>query len=97
MSNGDDLRERLRDASRRVADETDRELDEKLTKLRKATESDLEALKPQITDAAEYEKLIAVVKEANERNESLAQLKDRLKQFGSGMQAVLKQAVDLLK
>ena len=96
MSNGDDLRDRLKRASREAADETDRQLEAEITALKSATTADLEALKPHITDAEIYAQLIAAVKESTDRNESIAQLRDRVKRLGAGVLGVAKKAVGLL-
>jgi len=97
MSNGDDdWRRRMREAADRAASDTDQELSAQLSALKETTTSNLEALKPQITDKESYEKLIQAVAESTQRNESLAQLEGRIRSLGSAVVSVAGKAAKLL-
>lgn len=96
MSRKDDLRKRLRDASRRSAEAADQELAPELEKIRLANTVDLENLKPKISDSEAFEALVAAVRESTTRNETVAQLHGRLKKLGSGVIRVAKEAAGLL-
>lgn len=86
----------LREKSRLSRQRADELLAEELQALKDATASDLESLRPQITDEETYDRLIAAVEEASRRNESLAQLKTRLEALGSTAVNVGKKAAKLL-
>ena len=72
-------------------------LEEELEALIEATSVDLEKLRPEITDKKTYDKLIAVVEESTRRNESLAELENRLKLLGTDAIRVGKKIAKLLK
>ncbi len=91
------MRAELEEQSREAATETDAILNDELVALKNATGADLDSLKPKITDKVVYEKLISAVKESTDKNESLAQLQDRLKTLGKTAINVGKEAVKLLK
>jgi hypothetical protein len=55
------------------------------------TSLDLAGLRPQVSDAASFDKLIAAVNESTRRNESIAQLKQRITDLGQGALAVAKE------
>jgi hypothetical protein len=59
--------------------------------LLKSTTVNLEALRPQISDQASFNQLIAAVAESTRRNESIAQLQQRITDLGKGALAVAKQ------
>ena len=64
-------------------DQTEKELSEIEANVFLQTTIDWEALRPQVNDPAIYDKLIAAVNEATQRNESVAQLNSRLQQLGT--------------
>ena len=77
MSNGmDDLAE---DAAREV----DNLFAAREAELMAETTFDWESIKPDLTDDAEYDRLMAIVGEATENNESLGQLVTRLRNLGA--------------
>ncbi len=96
MGRKEDLKKRLREDSRRSAEAADKELEGELEILRQANLLDLESLKPQISDPAAFDVLLAAVQEASAHNESLAQVKSRIKTLGKGVVQVAKEAAGLL-
>ena len=74
----------LRELARESMEEAVEIHEEELKALREAAHSDLERLRPNITDKTSYDNLIAAVEESTKKNESLSQLKERLKEAGSG-------------
>ena len=91
MSNGMD---RLADKTKA---KTDALLNDDEAKLLAATDVDLAGLKPQVSDAASFDKLVEAVIESTAKNESIAQLKQRLTDLGAGVLAVAKEVAPLLK
>ena len=79
-----------------VFKETDKELTDEEAELLLRTSIDWDALRPKVTDSAVYDQLIAVVNEATQRNESIAQLNDRLKQLGKEGVGLAKKVIGLL-
>ncbi len=78
MSNGmDDLAE---DAAREV----DKIFAKREAQLIADTTFNWESIKPELEDDAEYDRLMAVVKESTKKNESLGQLVTRLKDLAEG-------------
>ncbi|NIT51407.1 MAG: hypothetical protein GWO41_01280 [candidate division Zixibacteria bacterium] len=65
--------------------------------LRDATKTDLDALRPQVTDKETCDKLITVVNEATQRNESIAQLKSRIQNLGEVGVKTFKEVIALIK
>ncbi|HEY3489819.1 MAG TPA: hypothetical protein VGK27_06835 [Candidatus Deferrimicrobiaceae bacterium] len=96
MSGKDDLKAKLRQKSQESAQRTDALLAEEYESLNKATKTDLEALRPKITDQASYDQFIAVIEEANAKNMDLASLQTRLESCGAGVAQVAKAAVKFL-
>ena len=89
-------KEKLRIKSLRSRQRADELLEDELQALQNATRTDLENLRPNITDEETYNKLIAAVEEATRRNEDLAQLKARLEKLGSTAISVVRKAARLL-
>ena len=100
MTEQEDLEARMRaeleKQSEDASKETDEMLSEELDALKNATATNMESLKPKITDKETYDKIMDVVKESNENNESLAQLETRLKTLGTTAVKVAKEAIKLL-
>ncbi len=92
----DDLKNKLKKASSGAAAAADALLSEELSALKSASQSDLVALRPKISDQETYDKLIAIVSEATQQNMSLAELKDRLQQVGKAGLAIAKEVAGLL-
>lgn len=97
MSDYDDLKAKLTQKSDESAARADILLADELNTLKAATFTDLERLRPKITDQETYNKLIAVIDEATQNNLDIASLKDKLVQLGSVGMQVAKTAASLLK
>ena len=91
------MRAELEKQSKDAAKETNEMLREELDALKNATAADMESLKPRITDKETYDTLISAVQESTDKNESLAQLEERLKTLGTKAIQVGKEAVKLLR
>ncbi len=78
MTNG------MRNRAARTRERIDAQLAEIERNLLADTALDWAAIRPELADQAEYERLMAVVNEATERNESIGQLVSRLKALGAG-------------
>jgi len=91
MNDREKKKERLRRKSRIAREKADAALAEELQALKKATDTKLEELRPRITDEVTYDKLIAEVKEATARNESLAQFRERVEKLGPAALRVVKE------
>ncbi len=79
-----------------VFDETDRELADEEVGILLRTSIDWEGLRPQVTNAAVYDQLIAVVQESTRKNESIAQLRGRLQQLGQEGLKLVKKVIGLI-
>ena len=97
MASEEEIRRRMEEASRRAAEQADETLKEEFEALVAATELDLKALKPKITDQESYEILIREVRKSTADNESLAQFRQRLEDLGEGVLAVAAEAKVLLR
>lgn len=97
MTAKDDLKEKLKQKSKESAARADALLADELDALKRATNTDLEALRPKITDQTAYDQLIAVVEEASRKNMDLAMLEQRLKSLGSNVVQIAKEVAILLK
>lgn len=97
MSARDDLKAKLKAKSQEAVKLTDEALKDGFQTLKDATSTDLEKLRPKITDQAAYDQLIAAVTEATNRNESIAQFRERLEKLGSTTINVFNKATSLLK
>jgi len=73
------------------ADAANEALKDRETELLSKTASSLESLRPRVSDKESFDKLIAVIKESTARNESIAQLKQRITDLGKGALAVAKE------
>lgn len=97
MNKRAEKKKKLRELGMESKKRTDELLESELQALKMATRTDLERLRPKVTDEATYNHLISVVEESTRRNESLAQLKDRLEKLSSNVIRIGKEAVKLLK
>ena len=97
MNNREEKKKKHRELGMESMKRTDELLESELQALKMATRTDLERLRPKVTDEATYNHLISVVEESTRRNESLAQLKDRLEKLSSNVIRIGKEAVKLLK
>lgn len=90
------LRDDLKRASEEATEETDALLSNEYNSLKKATKSDLDALRPRISDPAIYDKLIPIINEATQGNLSLAEFQQRLESLGTGAVKLGKEVAKLL-
>lgn len=78
MSNG------MRGRASQTAARVDARLAEMEGRLITETTLDWESLRPRLSDAADYERLMTIVDEATQQNESIGELVNRLKALGAG-------------
>jgi hypothetical protein len=90
------LKDDLEKASQKSIEETDALLLDEYNTLKQATKSDLDALRPKVSDPATYDKLIPIINEATQNNLSLADLQQRLESLGAGAVKLGKEVVKLL-
>jgi hypothetical protein len=95
MADNSDL-DNLRDISKKVVSEVNAELADQLKALNSAIHTDLEDLRPKITDKDTYDKLIAAVEKATELNEDIASLIPRVKNLGEAGVSLLKKMAGLV-
>jgi diacylglycerol kinase family enzyme len=85
MSNGIDLDDMFAEMDR-AADRAERALDGQFSEiykqLRSLSPDEIDSITPDTTDQKEYERMIALVQEATERNLNQAQLVERIKSLG---------------
>jgi hypothetical protein len=86
----------MRGLSKGTVDKTNQELQDDEASLLKTTNVDLATLRPQVSDKASFDALVSAVEESTRKNESIAELKDRLQALGSGVLAVAKEVSGLL-
>ncbi len=83
--------------SKKTKMNVDQELMEKEVSILTSTNVDLESLRPRISDAESYDKLIQAVEISTQRNESVAELQQRIADLGSGVIKVAKEAIDIAR
>ena len=95
------MKPRRRSSMGKLAKETARETDITLkdeeVALLARTSIDWEELRPKVADKETYDRLIAAVNASTQKNESMAALKDRLKDLGEKGLAVTSKVISLLK
>ncbi len=96
ITDREELKARLRRKSEEAARKADAILSRELQDLRDASSTDLEALRPKVSDAAAYAELIRIVNDATAHNENLAQLSDRVRKAGGAVRAMAHEIVGLL-
>jgi hypothetical protein len=84
-----------------LGDETAREVDKELAseeaRLLLRTRTNLTDLRPQISDKAAFNLLLQAVQTSTEKNESVAEFKNRLEALGKGVLKVAKEVYGLVK
>jgi len=90
------LKDDLEKASREAIEETDALLLDEFNALKQATKSDLNALRPKVSDPALYDKIIPIIAEATQNNLSLVEFQQRLETLGTGAIKLGKEVVQLL-
>lgn len=93
---GNDLESRLKAASAKSKQKADQIHESELSALKSASTTDLEALRPKISDEAALNELIAAVEAATKNNEDLARLKSRLETLGENVVKIAKEAATLI-
>ncbi len=86
----------MEDLAQSTADETDAALKDQETALLASTNLDWNSLSPQLTDQESFNKLMAAVREAQEKNESVAQLRARITSLGKGVIETAKKVAAIL-
>jgi hypothetical protein len=76
--------------------EVDAELEGREAALLRSTQVDMEALRPKVADQESYDKLIAAVNEAKQRNLTTAELKDKIESLGKGVMDIAAKVGPLL-
>ena len=97
MTSREEKKAMLKEKAEGIRKKTDAILEDELNSLLEVTSSDLEALRPKISNEEEFDKLIAAVEDSTRRNEALADLKNRLEKLGKNAIIVVKEAARLLK
>lgn len=97
ITDRDELKRRLQQKSTEARKRTDELLAEELQALANATTTDLDGLRPRVSDPAAYAKLLAAVEESTRQNENIAQLRERLGKAGQAVLAMAKEAGGLLR
>lgn len=87
---------RMAKLGKKAYEKTEQELADEEVNLLLRTSIDWETLRPQVTNDAIYTQLISEVNEATQRNESVAQLSNRLQQLGREGQVLAKKVIRLL-
>ena len=87
---------RMADLGNKTFDRTNAELSDEEAKILLETNIDWEALRPKISDQEIYNRLIHEVQAATQKNENLAQLKDRLSTLGKEGLSVAKKIAQLV-
>ena len=85
---------------RKRAKLTAKQIDEKLAEveddLLEDTTFDWKSIKPELADKDEYDRLMQIVDESTQHNESIGQLVNRLQALGEGGQSLLKKVKTFL-
>ncbi|MBI4848711.1 MAG: hypothetical protein HY808_09085 [Nitrospirae bacterium] len=97
MSDREAKKAELKKRSQESKQKTDALLSEEIQALQQAASSDLQRLRPKVSDSETYEKLIKAVNEASAKNEGIAELKNRIEKLGEVAVKVGKEVVTLLK
>jgi hypothetical protein len=96
MANTKDATGGMGKLSRKTRARVDEELKEQELTVLMDTTVDLESLRPQISDVESFNKLIEAVQASTGKNESIAQLKDRIATLGKGVIEVAKEVAKLV-
>jgi hypothetical protein len=84
------------DLGRESADRTDAQLAQREAELIMETRVDLESLRPRVSDPQALELLIQAVNESTERNEDIAQFKERINSLGKAVVRVAGEVKSLI-
>lgn len=87
---------RMANLGNKSVERTNVELSDEEANILLTTKIDWEELRPKVSNQEVYDKLIAAVEEATQKNENLAQLKTRFETLGKEGFAMVKTIVDLI-
>jgi hypothetical protein len=87
--------EGMDDLAEETARQTDALLADQELAILKKTSTNLKSFRIAISDKASFDKLISATNASTKNNESVGQLRDRIRQLGGGVVAVAKQVVVL--
>ena len=93
MTNSETEHKTLGDFAEDSVAATNKLLEQKEKELIRLTGIDLELFRPKISDAASFELLISAVREANEKNMAVAELKERIIGLGDSVLSVAAEIV----
>ncbi len=96
ITDREDRKKRLREKSAQARKRADEILAEEAEALQRATATDLEALRPRISDPAAYEEYLRIVSESTKQNENFTQFRSRLGAAGKAVRTVAKELAGLL-
>ncbi len=82
--------------SQKVVIEVDAELSEREIAVIARAAGNLADLRPQIGDQASFDALVTAVEAANRRNESVAEIRNRIQALGEGVMTVAKKVATLV-
>lgn len=97
MTTRDELKKKMKEKSAESAAKADALLEDELTALRMATKTDLEAIRPKITDQQTYDQLLKITDESRQNNEDIGQLRARIEKAGTQVVALAKEVYKLIK
>jgi hypothetical protein len=83
-------------SSGETVNKTNEQLKDEELKVLMASSGKLASLKPQISDKAAFDQLVAVVSESTKKNENVAQLQARLSTLGEAVVGIAKKVMPLL-
>jgi hypothetical protein len=96
MSSKEELKKRMKEKAAASAANTDALLENELQALQEATKTDLEALRPKVSDPETYKKLMDIVVQSSRANENIGQLQERMEKAGSQVVKLAKKVYGLL-
>jgi hypothetical protein len=96
MINNDERKKNLARLAEESAGRADEILEEELRSLLLLSRESMENLRPRVTDAATYERLIEEVQESARRKESARQFQERLMKGGKSLFTVAKEVLKFI-
>ena len=84
-----------------LAKETRKKVDQAMSVIEeqviKATNVNMESLRPQITDKEAFDQLITVINEATQKNYSIAELQERISVLGANVKDTVIEVASIIK
>jgi len=96
MSSKEELKKRMAEKAAESAAKTNALLENELQALQQATKTDLEALRPKVSDQESYKKLIDIVDQSSRANENIGQLQERIERAGTQVVTLAKKVYGFL-